>query len=200
MSSRSANILKTSDVATSPIKTKYHASYGASDWQDKGIVVYTGINAPIGPSEGYSTEAMIYRSIKHLYYSNYVSGSFPTTASYYDNWLQSTAALGTIEADQRYFPTGPNQTIKVLSIPKSAYGERISRRSFSIKAGNVNLIDDGNGNVLDLSPVPGYFLPLYFNNPDEYFEIVQVFSAQVGNIIYAQGLVIITNQSYQYLF
>lgn len=196
----STNSLKASDVTVTPIKLKYSSSYDSSSINEYGIKVYIGVNEPIGSEVGYSEEAMVYLSAKHLYYSNYVSSSFPTTASSYDNWLQSTSALGTIEADNRYFPTGSYEMIQVLSIPRQVFGERISRRSFRLQSSTYNLVDDGNGNIWDIAGVPGYLLALYFESPDEYFQTLTEYSNRVGNIFYAQGMVVITNQDYINIF
>jgi hypothetical protein len=51
-----------------------------------------------------------------------------------------------------------------------------------------------------LSDVPGYILALYFESPDEYFETITSYSTMVGNIFYAQGMVVITNQDYVGVF
>ena len=198
--SRASNSLKTSDVVTTPIKLKYSSSYDSGSIGQYGIRVYTGVNEPFGPEIGYTEEAMTYQSVKHLYYSNYLSGSFPTSASYYDNWLQSTSALGTTEADQRYFPTGSYELVQVISFPREVFGEKISRYSFRLQSSTYLLADDGNGNVWDLSTAPGYLLSLYFESPDQYFEIVQEYATKVGNILYAQGIVVITNQDYVNIF
>ena len=102
-----------------------------------------------------------------------------------DNFLQSTAASGTFEgntvasasADIRYFPTASGAKIKIINIPRSSFGEQVSRKSFFLASDDgisYNLVDDGNGNIVDT-----------FNN-----------NVHVGNIIYAQGFVVITNSDY----
>jgi hypothetical protein len=171
--SRASNSLRTSDVLTTPIKLKYTASFDSASIEQVGIEVYTGVNEPIGAIIANSKEALLYRSVKHLYYSNYLTGSVPVSASYADNWLQSTAASGTLEADRRYFPTGSYDIVQILSIPRELYGERIAKKSFKFTSNNCNIVDDGNGNLVDT-----------------------VASVHVGNIIYAQGMVLITNQDY----
>jgi hypothetical protein len=120
-----------------------------------------------------------------LFYSNFLTGSYLTTTSSFDNFLQSTAASGTLEndnvlsssADVRYFPTESNAKIKIINIPKSSFGEKTSRKSFFLESADgtsYQLVDDGNGNIIDV-----------FND-----------DVHVGNIIYAQGFVIITNPDY----
>lgn len=188
--SRSSNTLKTSDVTSVPIQVKYFASYNtvspAPLWSNVGITYKRGLNYT--GSEFYqipaaSTESFLnYKSVEQLYYSNYISGSIPTTASYADNWLQSTAASGTFDNDFRYFPTASNASVWIVSIPRSVYGQQIARKSFYLSGSTVNgmttiewnIVDDGNGNLID--SISG--------------------NTHVGNIFYSQGIAVITNQTY----
>lgn len=176
--SRAANSLKTSDVIITPIKLKYTSSYTNSTLTGNGIEIITGSNGPVTVTGSVPQDTLNYRSIQHLFYSNFLTGSYPVSASSLDNSLQSTAASGTLDADRRYFPTESGAKVTVLSIPRKVYGEQISRKGFRVSSSGYNLIDDGNGNIVDT--LSG--------------------SLQVGNIIYSQGLVVITNQDYLNVF
>lgn len=173
--SRAANSLKVSDDITTPIKLKYSASFVSGSLSDYGITVLNGVNGSVTITGSVPQETLNYLSTRHLFYSNFLTGSFPVSSSAADNWLQSTAASGTLEADVRYFPTESNSQIKIISIPRSLFGEKIARGSFLITSSYCALVDDGNGNLKDLGAS----------------------GTHVGNIIYAQGLAIITNQDYQ---
>jgi hypothetical protein len=183
--SRASNSLKATDVTATPIKLKYSASYSNTSICDSGIYGKSGVNGPVTITGSVPAATLRYWSIRHLYYSNYLTGSYQTTTSSFDNFLQSTAASGTFEnnttatslADVRYFPTESGAKIKIISVPRSAFGEKISRTSFRLYSTgslNYNLVDDGNGNVIDT-----------LNS-----------NIRVGNIIYPQGFVIITNANY----
>ena len=183
--SRASNSLKATDVTATPIKLKYSASYSNTSICDSGIYGKSGVNGPVTITGSVPAATLRYWSIRHLYYSNYLTGSYQTTTSSFDNFLQSTAASGTFEnnttatslADVRYFPTESGAKIKIISVPRSAFGEKISRTSFRLYGTgslNYNLVDDGNGNVIDT-----------LNG-----------NIRVGNIIYPQGFVIITNANY----
>ena len=183
--SRASNSLKATDVTATPIKLKYSASYSNSTICDTGIYAKSGINGPVTITGSVPGATLRYRSIRQLFYSNYLTGSYQVATSSFDNFLQSTAASGTYEgntiasasADIRNFPTESGAKIKIINIPRSSFGEKVSRRSFflsDLAASQYNLVDDGNGNVYDT-----------LNN-----------NAHVGNIIYAQGFVIITNPDY----
>ena len=189
--SRSSNTLKTSDVTSVPIQVKYFASYNtlspAPLWSNNGITFKRGLNNTSSYYEMLASETssfLNYRSAQQLYYSNYISGSIPTTASYADNWLQSTAASGTFDDDFRYFPTASDASVWIVSIPRSVYGQQIARKSFFMSGSTVdgmqtyewNIVDDGNGNLIEVNTGT-------------------VINQKVGNLFYAQGMAVITSQA-----
>ena len=190
--SRATNTLKTSDVTSVPIQVKYFASYNtvspAPLWSNVGITYKRGLNytgSYFYEIPAASTSSFLnYKSVEQLYYSNYISGSVPTTASYADNWLQSTAASGTFDDDFRYFPTASDAGVWIVSIPRSVYGQQIARKSFYMSGSTVdgmqvyewNIIDDGNGNLIEVNTGT-------------------VINQRVGNIFYAQGMAVITSQA-----
>jgi len=177
---RASNTLKGSDVTTTPIRLKYSQSYSSNTMDNYGISVYHGTNTPVDADGNFTQEFLNYASARQLYYKSYITGSILNSGSGYNDNLQSTAASGTFDNDFRVFPTASNSTIATLSIPMSAFGERIGRRSFNITFDNFgyHLVDDGNGNIIDLD-----------NS-----------NVHVGNILYAQGMVIITNATYVPVF
>ena len=199
--SRSSNSLRVSDVVTTAIKLKYSASFSGAALSANGITVFTGVNGVITITGSIPQDTLNYRSIRQLYYSNYLTGSYPVSASSFDNSLQSTAASGTLDADVRYFPTESGATIQVLSIPRGVYGQQISRRSLSIVGqNNETYQDDGNGNLYAVTSGTGYYdLPAYYDLP-EYYDDTNIDSPKIGNVIYGQGMVIITNPAYQSIF
>lgn len=139
-------------------------------------------------------ESLVYHQIKQLYYSNYISGSdgevalAPTASithqgilenrryvggvisgslntTYYQNYLSSD-----LEA-KRYFPTGSDETIGVLSIPQYMFGDYIQPNSISITTNSGSYFDDGEGRLK---------------------RVVANSSIFVGNVIYEHGIVILT--------
>jgi hypothetical protein len=138
--------------------------------------------------------ALIYNSVKQLYYSNFLSSStgdnvaqpvlFPgagpsgsgdvliggVESPLYDNFLQNTLV------PNRYWPTGSNEQIAVISIPSKIYGEYITPNSFILQYPTLNstITDDGQGNLNISSSVGG-------------------FDGYIGNIIYTHGLAILTD-------
>ena len=177
---RASNTLKGSDVTTTPVRLKYSQSYSSNTMDNYGISVYHGTNTPVDADGNFTQEFLNYASARQLYYKSYISGSILGSGSGYNDNLQSTAASGTFDNDFREFPTAVSSSIATLSIPMSAFGERMARQSFDITFDNYgyHLIDDGNGNIIDI------------DNSNEH----------VGNILYAQGMVVITNATYVPVF
>ena len=169
--SRGHNNIKRSEVSTTPILLKYFAAYNSSSFNENGITVSRGINSSF---ESSGVQFLNYALVKQLYYQEYLTGSLLQSSSYWDPSIQSTAASGTFDSDQRYFPTESNSEITVIAIPRTVFGEQIARTSLMITGSTFRLYDDGNGNVND---------SLNSN----------VF---VGNILYSQGVIVLTNLDY----
>jgi hypothetical protein len=170
--SRGQNTIKRSEVSTTPILLKYSASYGSSSFLANGITVNRGINSSFSTN---GVQFLNYALVKQLYYQEYLTGSLLSSSSFWNPSNQSTAASGTFDDDYRYFPTSSSAEITVIGIPRTVFGEQIARKSFIITGSTFTLIDDGNGNVIDSK-----------NS-----------NSHVGNILYSQGVVVITNQDYQ---
>lgn len=199
------NTIYASDVTTLPIKVKYTASYYNDTIADNGITISKGVNNPVYTYVKPDNATLVYRFARQMYYSNFLTGSFPVSSSQYDNFMQSTAASGTLEANLRYFPTGNLDEVTVIAIPRTSFGEKISPTTFRlVNSGSFSLYDDGNGNVRDYGTgsLSRYIDYLYHIAPDEYYNALLTFenTTLVGNIFYSHGIVVITNQDYQSIF
>lgn len=185
----------TADIVSSPFEVNKSFSFeGATVLSGSGIDRFLGenINPTLWVSGSNPTgdiklqdKYLIYRSIRELYYSNFLEGddgSPAGTASFnpdgtitgpfytpnYYNYLPNTLPAS------RYFPTGSTATIGIISIPSNLFGEYVKPGTFEIEIGPVlgepryKLYDDGEGNVLSGS-------------------------LKVGDIIYQHGMVIIVS-------
>lgn len=179
----------TSDIITSPFEVNKNFSFqGETSLTGSGIDRFLGTNlepelwiSGSNPTGDISTQDqfLIYRSIRELYYSNFLEGddgSPAGTASFnpdgtitgpfytpnYYNYLSSTLPAS------RFFPTGSNESIGVFSIPSNLFGEHIKPNTFNLTSNGVSLNDDGQGNLLSGS-------------------------YKVGDIIYQHGIVILTS-------
>lgn len=174
---RSLNTLKGSDVTVTPIKLKYSNTIPSASLSSNNITLTVASNQSFDYNNpSYGDNFLLYRSVQGLYYMNFVSGSLLNSASAYEWYPQSTAASGTFDNDYRYFPTASDAQVLVISIPRAKYGENIARASFSMSSSAYNIIDDGNGNLVDAAAS----------------------NVHVGNLLYNQGIGIITNVDYLY--
>lgn len=194
--------LTTSDVIVTPFKTNKSFSFqgsGSFIQPNVGIDRFRGANIPYisGSDEtgqiSTQSQALVYSSIKQLYYTNYLNnpnGSFANLAQFnldgtvtvqggsgsyqpmYDNYTENTLPA------ERYFPSSSGEQIGVISIPSNLFGEYIKPGTFSYTytltngpiSGSITqtITDDGEGK-------------LYRRGE------------RIGDIIYQHGLAIITN-------
>lgn len=128
---------------------------------------------------------LVYKSVRELYYYNYLEGNDGSpinTASFNSDGTITGKAYtpnaynylpNTLTAD-RYFPTGSDEQVGVISIPSNIFGEYIKPGTFSLEIGPVAseprtiISDDGEGNLL-------------------------TGSLKVGDIIYQHGMIILTS-------
>jgi len=205
------NIFKpfiTSDVIVSPFKVNKTFLYnGITALTGSGIDLFIGNN--IDPllwvsgsnPTGYNTtqdQFLIYRSIRELYYSNFIygnNGSYANTASFntdgtiigpsyepsYYNYLANTLP------SNRYFPTGSNEIIGIISIPSNLFGEYI-------KPGSFHLSINGANDYVDDSYIDNYFdnLSSIVIYDDSQGNLISG-NLKVGDIIYEHGIIILTN-------
>lgn len=189
----------TSDVIISPLKLNKNFTFeGDTLLTSSGINRYIGQNTPPplftsgsnltgddSPQDSY----LIYKSIRGLYYYNFLSGSegspltpltFNTDGTvtgpqynpYGQNYLQSSININ------REFPTSSNAEIGVISIPSNLYGEYIKPNTFLWQVSqseDFTIKDDGEGNLL----------------LDSNFYSLNSF--HVGNIIYSHGIITLTS-------
>ena len=184
--------LNNSDVVTTPYIANKQWGFSSCDLQNNGIRVYSGkkgsgsLDLAHNTKYGGQYECLVYNSINQLYYQQF-SGSLLDTLSnlhgsaYADVSIYRASASFFDFAPQGYmyrdFPTGSSAEIKVLSIDKSVYGTAINPGTFNLSSSLVHLVDDSNGNILDLTA-----------------------GVQVGNIFYKHGMIIVTHANYQSIF
>jgi hypothetical protein len=187
-----------SDIIVTPFTVNKGFSFPHSQWATGSDGQLVGIDRFLGTNVNWFTDqsttgtltteyqALIYNSAKQLYYSNFISSStgdnvsqpvlFPGSdasgnvligavqSPLYDNFLPSTLT------PTRFFPTSSGDTIGVISIPSKLYGDYIVPNTFRFTSASVSLVDDGEGNI-----------------------IVESNGSNFGNIIYSQGIIILTN-------
>lgn len=132
-------------------------------------------------------EVLVYDSIKQLYYSNYISGSYgdisnANTASFntdgtitgpvyqtnFYNYEQTTLN------PYKFFPTGANAEVGIVSIPSKLYGDYIQPNSIKLESPTLlsTIYDNGEG------------ILYYTSGGQDYF---------IGNIIYQHGILVLND-------
>ena len=202
----------TSDIVISPFEVnKSFIFKGTSSFSDPNI----GIDRFIGKNTTSSlfvsgsdptglitqrNEFLIYRSIRELYYSNYLknsSGSPASTASFESTDFipdfQTAAELNVLTGEKdttnyynylsntlsqnRLFPTSSHALIGILSIPSNLFGEYLKPTTFRLECSLGTITDDSNGNLLLSS------------------SIYATSSYHVGNIIYEHGIAVVNEET-----
>jgi hypothetical protein len=185
-----------SDIIATPfVINKGYIFNGAAAMTGSGVDRFLGKNitgslVSLGPTTGQINtqyESLVYNSAKHLYYSNFLTSSFGDSINRqymipgetpegnefvgaiqnpnFENYPQTSLTFPKI------FPTGSDDIIGVISIPRKLFGEQILPESFKLTSGSITLYDDGEGNIIDPQ------------------------GDLVGNIIYSHGLIIISVDS-----
>ena len=188
-----------SDIIVTPFEVNKSFTFEGSNFTDSNVsidrflgknietkVFVSGSNPTTG-TISVEDQELIYNSVKELYYSNHLSSSYNdnvNTASLFPGRdAEGDRLVGTTQSDgryynypqtdltfEKYFPTGSNNIIGVISIPSRLYGNYIQPKSFEFTAPSGSITDDGEGNVI-------------FNN--------QI----CGNIFYGQGIITLTSDS-----
>jgi hypothetical protein len=152
----------------------------------KGTNLISSFSSNHDPVTQGEYERLVYSQINHLFYQQYSSSNLNLNTSsllsslYYDGASQVRATGSYFNYNEnpglrKTFPTGANEGIRVLSISKNLYGEQILPYEFELSSSVYYIKDDGIGNLTDSK-----------NS-----------NVHVGNIFYAHGLAVITNQNYQ---
>jgi hypothetical protein len=176
----------------------------------KGKNLTGSIDLTDGPITEAQYESLVYRQINHLYYQ-YHSSSILNSHSlldsmYYESYMTESSTISTssyfdFNENPEFinnFPTSSNDIIRVMSFNQNIYGEQIKPNNFVLTAsGSYQLVDDGLGNIYDISFSGYYVQPGYYAPPGYIVELDN--KVHVGNIFYSQGVVVITNQNYKCL-
>jgi hypothetical protein len=187
--------LNKADITTVPYAAnkRWNFSY-TSVPNDSYIVFSRGKKEPFSITGSTTTngqyQSLIYDSINHLFYQSY-SGSLLDTGSlmFNINTYESASQQRPTGSYFNYntnplfindFPVSSSNTINVISINQDIFGSKILPNTFVITDdATISITDDGYGNLF--ADGESYLAPEH-----------------IGNIFYAHGLAVITNQSSSY--
>jgi len=180
----------TSDVIVSPFKVNKSFTFQGNELTGSNVEIdrYIGknITSSLWASGSNPTgfiniqdQFLVYRSIRELYYTNYLSGSNGSPANTASFNIDGTITgpiyepnyynyLSTTLNPNRYFPTGSGEKIGVITIPSNLFGEYLKPNTVQISNGTTTFIDDGEGNMISGS-------------------------LKYGDVIYEHGIIILTS-------
>lgn len=192
------------DVFTTVHMAKKSWSADAESLDTYGIEIILASTGSVGfPLVGNSpTFYTNYKSLKHLYYSNYPaegpSGEILTGS--FDNYLQSSLITRTRVL---------NKKATVFSFPKRVFGEGIEPATFETTVESTYIFDEPDY-VLETEAAGGEYIVNAFNGllvDDGEGQIVlgtptttKEIGKKVGDIIYTHGLVVFTDEDYADFF
>lgn len=205
--------LSKADVTTVPYAANKRWSFYFTSSPSNGVTFYRGTKSTFntaGPTTNGQYDSLIYDFINHMYYQSY-SGSLLDTGSIMFNvntyisasQQRPTSSYFIYNSSPQFiksFPSGSGEEISVISVSPKIFGSKILPHSFAMSASTVLIVDDGYGNLFDIDQATDDYVLLnyasssYFADPTPNQGITFV-----GNIFYAQGLIVITNQNTAYL-
>jgi hypothetical protein len=150
---------------------------------------FTGSFSTTEPTSSGQYERLVYDSINHLFYQKYTdnlnTGSIMFDVTTYTSASQQrpTGAYFDYNTNPlliKNFPTGVNESIRALVVNQDIYGSKVLPNSFLLTSSAYSVTDDGYGNLYDSGSING--------------------RVHIGNLFYAHGIGVITNQDYQSMF
>ena len=210
------NLIK-SDISVVPYEAnkQWSLSYCPYPTSSQYLTIYKGTNIPgafsldTDPVTENQYERLVYAQINHLFYQTYTASlntSSLANSIYYESASQQRpTASYFIYNDKsqlvKNFPTGANEGIRVIAVNQSTYGNKILPYTFMLSSSGYFITDDGFGNLLTLQGSAELYINNgYFNAAGYFADNIVDANSYIGNIFYAHGIAIITNQSFQSIF
>ena len=202
--------LNKADVTT----VNYHAnkrwSFTFNSTATGSVVFYRGTNKAFDITDSTINgeyPSSVYSSINHLFYQNYTSslntGSLMFDITTYESASSQRPTSSYFNYNSnplliKQFPTGTNETINILGVDQKVFGSKILPTSFNISASSILIRDDGYGNLFDVSGLEDDYINLQYVTQNYFADATPDGVKFVGNIFYAHGIVVLTNQSASY--
>ena len=197
--------IRSSDITTLPYKVNKQFAFESASLYQNNIIIYKGYLETGSTLDKLNDNELVYYSARQLYYGGNITSSIlidNISGSHYDNYQQSTAASGTFEYEIKEYPTENRSEVRIISIPQQIYGERLKPSTFILESDTnaYYIVDDGNGNLFDISGSVEQYVINGQIQSDYFTTINKQEIPHVGNIFYAHGLAVITSQDYLYIY
>lgn len=191
--------LERSDVFVTSHLAKKSWNASGSEASSFGIRTLEGTSGsfPQYPGDFTFEELLNYRSIRQLYYSNYVSGSLLTGS--FENYLQSSI----YNSESRFL----RSNVGIVSIPRKLIGEGIEPGSISFGLLDISYIENESDYVLETLAAGGDYIEDFEAGAikesgegtilsDENNFLGRNRGDVVGDIIYTHGLLVFTDPQF----
>lgn len=191
--------LDRSDVFTTSHLAKKSWNASESQATELGIRTLGGVSTsfPAYPNELSFQDLLNYRSVRQLYFSNYVTGSLLTGS--FENYLQSSLNL----SGSRVL----KNNVGIVSIPRELIGEGIQPGSLSFGLLDINYIENEGDYVLETEAAGGQYIEDFEAGAidedgegrlisDENNFLGRNRGDYIGDIIYTHGLLIFTDPQF----
>jgi hypothetical protein len=208
--------LSKSDVTVVPYyaNKQWNISIDCFPTSSDYLTIYKGTNitgtfsSGSDPKSEGEYERLIYTQINQLFYQEYTASlntSSLANSIYYESAsIQRPTSSYFIYNDSdilvKNFPTGANETIRVVAINQNIYGNKIQPGNFVISSSAYYITDDAYGNLYDIKLAFGSYVSSSFIEPSFFVDVDPAWITHIGNVYYAHGLAVITNQDYQLMF
>jgi hypothetical protein len=208
--------LSKSDVTVVPYyaNKQWNISIDCFPTSSDYLTIYKGTNitgtfsSGSDPKSEGEYERLIYAQINQLFYQEYTASlntSSLANSIYYESAsIQRPTSSYFIYNDSdilvKNFPTGANAGIRVVAINQDIYGNKIQPGNFIISSSAYYITDDAYGNLYDIKLAFGSYVSSSFIEPSFFVDVDPAWITHIGNIYYAHGLAVITNQDYQLMF
>jgi len=217
--------LHTSDTTVIPYTANKLWSFSYNSTPNDGyITYYTGTNTFFS-IDGLTTtngeyQSLVYALTNQLYYQSYTSSlntQSLATSVYYESASSQRPTSSYYKYEEKNiiknFPSGSGDRIGLLGISSDLYGNNILPYSFKVSSSLIIMIDDGNGNLYDVTYIPTLYVDSLYVNPYYALSTGYISSSyltssyltedgsdfvpiHIGNIFYGQGMCVITNNDY----
>ena len=203
--------LNKADVTTVSYATnkQWNLSYTSAP-NDSYATYYIGKNESFnitGSKSNSQYQSLIYSQINHLFYQSFTSSLDTGSIMFNVNTYTSASSQRPTASYFNYninpllvkqFPTGSSEYIGVISINQDIYGSKILPTSFNISSSTKRIVDDGNGNLYDISGIADNYISASYISASYFTSGSEGGINFIGNIFYAHGLIILINQYYNF--
>lgn len=207
--------LNKADVTTVPYAANKQWDLNYTTTVNDSYAVFSrGKNEPFNITGSKTTnnqyQSLVYSTVNHLFYQAYTASLNTGSLMFNVNTYTSASQYRPTSSYFNYntnpllikqFPTATDSVVGVLSVNQDVFGSKILPGTFNVSASGIVIKDDGNGNLYDIAQALNQYIDLNWVtlNYVDTGSLVGTGIEFVGNIFYAHGIAVVTNQAPKYI-